>query len=449
MIDATYTPPNLGDLATAPSVYHKCGPRCSSSFYLTATRDNALDGSGSAVPGQVDDLIVQNYTSVPVRTDYKVTVESLLPASSGAKLVNVTSSDETVLLSPDSNGTATAVATGTATLVARAADGELSARRVDVTVSPSTSLTTWTGYAADSLAYHCNSQIDGLTAGKPLTSMDLWAYRNDSQSSYTWNRGCWAYGVANIGCMSPYNTYTGVGGGGALITPRHAVFCHHLGYYPRVGTKVRYVRSDNTTEEVTVEAVKAHPYTAGWIIAKQDIVICKYDRDISVPFAKVLPADPSGYFPSVATTDTAMYNAAIGTLLSIGSPYILACHTSQTKKLAVSAITVLPNTPTPRYEPGENPPAIEYSGVKHITGASDFRFSDIGGNPLGQTPSVGASGAPAFIVINNELVITNVWTTPTVGYGFYTDATIVNGMLDDLGGGYNLTEVDLSEFPTY
>jgi len=387
---------------------------------------------------------------VPVRTDYNVTVESLLPASSGAKLVNVTSSDETVLLSPDSNGKATAVATGTATLVARAADGELSARRVDVTVLPSTSLTTWTGYAADSLAYHCNSQINGLTAGKPTASMNMWSYRNDSQASYTWNSECWAYGVANIGCMSPYNTYTGAGGGGALITPRHAVFCHHLGYHPRVGTKVRYVRSDNTVEEVTVEAVKAHPYTAGWIIAKQDIVICKYDRDVSVPFAKVLPADPSGYFPSVALDENELYNAEIGTTMSMGSPYILACHTSQTKKLAVSAITVLPNAPTPRYEPGQPPPADGLSPpVRHITGSSDYQFSDIGGNPLGQTLTTGASGAPAFIVVNNELVVTNVWSTPSGGYPFYTDAAIVNGMLDDLGGGYNLTEVDLSEFPTY
>jgi len=449
VIDATYRPPNLGDLTTAPEVYHKCGPRCSSTFLLTATKVDTLNASGSASSGQVGDLLVETYTSVPVQSNYRVAAQPLSVLPSAEKQTVITSSDTSVLLSPDEDGLAVAVSSGTATLVARAPDGELSAKTVAVTVTPSTSYTQWTAYAEDSLAYHCNSQIESLTAGKTTASMDVWSERNDSAASYRWNPDCWAAGVSNICCLSPYNTQTGAGGGGALITPRHAVFCHHLGYHPRVGTKIRYVKPDNTTEEVTVEAVLPHPYTDGWSIAPTDIVICKFDRDVSVPFAKVLPADPSPYLPSIPRTQNGATSPVASTALAVGVPYVRACHTSQTKKLATSVIRELANTPLPNIRPGDPDAGGIYGAAMHITGTTDYRFSDIGGNPLGQALTPGASGAPAFIIVNNELVATNVWSSPTGGTAFYTGATVVNGMLDELGGGYNLTEVDLSEFPTY
>ena len=449
MIDATYRPPNLGNLTTAPEVYHKCGPRCSSAFWLTATKVDTLNASGSASSGQVGDLLVETYTSVPVQSNYRVAAQPLSVLPSAEKQTVITSSDTSVLLSPDESGLAVAVSSGTATLVARSADGEVSAKTVAVTVAPSTSYSKWTAYAGDSLAYHCNNQIESLTAGKTTASMDVWSERNDSAVIYRWNPDCWAAGVANICCLSPYNTQTGAGGGGALITPRHAVFCHHLGYHPRVGTKIRYVKPDNTAEEVTVEAVLPHPYTDGWSIAPTDIVICKFDRDVSVPFAKVLPADPSPYLPSIPRTQNGATSPVASTALTVGVPYIRACHTSQTKKLATSVIRELANTPLPNIRPGDPDAGGIYGAVMHITGTTDYRFSGIGGNPLGQTLTPGASGAPAFIVVNNELVATNVWSSPTGGTAFYTGATVINGMLDDLGGGYNLTEVDLSEFPTY
>jgi len=48
-------------------------------------------------------------------------------------------------------------------------------------------------------------------------------------------------------------------------------------------------------------------------------------------------------------------------------------------------------------------------------------------------------------------VLTSLWTAPTFGYAYYADATIINGMIDDMGNpdNYSLTEVDLTEFPTY
>jgi len=209
------------------------------------------------------------------------------------------------------------------------------------------------------------------------------------------------------------------------------------------------VKPDNTTEEVAVEAVLPHPYTDGWSIAPTDIVICKFDRDVSVPFAKVLPADPSPYLPSIPRTQNGATSPVASTALAVGVPYVRACHTSQTKKLATSVIRELANTPLPNIRPGDPDAGGIYGAAMHITGTTDYRFSDIGGNPLGQALTPGASGAPAFIIVNNELVATNVWSSPTGGTAFYTGATVVNGMLDELGGGYNLTEVDLSEFPTY
>ena len=451
MIGATYTPPNLGDLSATPAYYHKCGPRCSDTFAVVPTRIDVLVNPAEEDEGQIDDLIVKDYSSEGTRTDYHVFAEQQSVVEADKKEVTITSTNQSVLLAPDENGVCEAVATGKSVLIARASDGEVSAREVDVTVTDATSGSRWTGYAPDSLAAHCNSQIETLTAGKTTASMDLWSIRNNSAASYEWNDNCWGAGLANKGCMSPYNTYTGAGGGGALITPRHAVFCHHLGYYPRVGSRIRYVTNDNRTEEVVVEALLPHPYTAGWVIAAQDIVICKFDRDVSVPFAKVLPPDPSGYLPSINVNTGERYAPQVRpTSLNIGRPYVRACHTSQTKKLATSAIVMLPDTTTPYQQPGNPQLGDETGSVTHETGAANWRLSDIG-NPLGQVLTTGASGAPAFLVINNELVVTNVWSSPTGGYGFYTDASIINGMIDDMGNpdNYTLTEVDLTEFPTY
>jgi hypothetical protein len=67
-------------------------------------------------------------------------------------------------------------------------------------------------------------------------------------------------------------------------------------------------------------------------------------------------------------------------------------------------------------------------------------------------PAIGGdSGNPILTVINNTPVILAVLTSG--GYGAGTSIcyhkTAINTMMTTLGGGYQLTEIDLSGFPTY
>jgi hypothetical protein len=67
-------------------------------------------------------------------------------------------------------------------------------------------------------------------------------------------------------------------------------------------------------------------------------------------------------------------------------------------------------------------------------------------------PKIGGdSGNPSFIRINGQLVILTVWTYGGAGKGtsIRDQRTAINTMMASLGGGYQLTDVDLSGFPSY
>ena len=60
----------------------------------------------------------------------------------------------------------------------------------------------------------------------------------------------------------------------------------------------------------------------------------------------------------------------------------------------------------------------------------------------------GDSGNPMFIIINNQPVLLTVWTTGVSGSGTSVTAfkDDINYMMNSLGGGYQLDEIDLSGF---
>ena len=444
MNDATYAPANLGDLTTTPTRYHKCGPGGSYTFSVDVQPKTTITAAGASSSTTSEDHNVTTETGASTRTDYIVQVSQLLPPSVAPKTVTLSSSDSSIITDPD-DGLAIGQAGGSARIIARSPDGEVSVKPVTIAIETGQTVTFATGPVDGSLSKHCYDEIETRIAGRDRTSMDLWSTRNNTASSYVWNDNCWGADISNKTCVSPYNTGTGNGGGGALVTPRHVVFTHHLGYYPKVGAKIRYVTPGNTTEEFTVEDVEVHPYNIGFIIGPWDMVVAKLDRDVpsSIGFAKVLPQSTSEYLPTIPE-DYNDYGGRI-TYSNGVTAWLRACHTSQRKTLATTYIKTLPSTARSYpYNPKEVADYVRY--VTGTTGTIIDRYPD---NALGDTIVSGDSGAPAFVVVNGELVLASLWTSPTSGYPYYTDATVINGMLDDLGGGYNLTEVDLSEFPTY
>jgi len=443
--DATYAPANLGNLTTAPTRYHKCGPGGSYTFAVSLQPKTTITSPGSSSTGTVDDHNTESQTGASTRTDYLVDVEQLVPPSIRAKTVTIASGDESVIAAPE-DGLSIGQSSGQANIIARSEDGEVSVRPVTVAIETGQTVTIATGPTEDSLNKHCYDQIETRIAGRDRSSMDLWSTRNNAASSYVWNENCWGADLVNKTCMSPYNTRTGNGGGGALVTPRHVVFTHHLSYYPKPGDRIRYVTPSNVTEEFTIEAVEAHPYTPGYVISYWDIVVAKLDRDVpsSVNFAKVLPVDPKPYFPTLRVSYSGE-GSGIAYANGVG-PWLRVCHTTQKKRLATAYISKLPNAL--RSYPAD---ASENDWVTYVGGTEGWRLEYYPNNPLGDAVVSGDSGAPAFVIVNNELVLTSLWTAPTFGYAYYADATIINGMIDDMGNpdNYSLTEVDLTEFPTY
>jgi len=442
VIDATYTPPNLGDLTTTPTRIHKCGPGGSYTFSVKVHTRTTITEFGASVTGTVDDHNTVSDTGASTRTDYFVEISQLLPPSIAAKSVTITSSDKSVISAPE-HGLAVGQASGTAKIIARSADGEVSVQPVTVAVLTGQTVTFATGPVDGSLNKHCYDQIEARIAGRDRSSMDLWSTRNNTTAAYVWSDNCWGADLVNKTCMSPYNSGTGNGGGGALVTPRHAVFTHHLGYYPGVGKKIRYVTPSNQTEEFTVTDVAIHQNNIGYSINWWDIVVVKLDRDVpsSIAFAKVLPEDPSEYLPTLpqaSNLSPTQLHYSNG-----NAPWLRACHTTKNKRLATAYLRSLPTEIKPQGSTGI------YDYVRYAVGTSSYPVSQYPDNPLGDPIVTGDSGSPAFVIVNNELVLTSLWTTPLSGFPYYADATTINGMLDDLGGGYNLTEVDLSEFPTW
>jgi hypothetical protein len=65
----------------------------------------------------------------------------------------------------------------------------------------------------------------------------------------------------------------------------------------------------------------------------------------------------------------------------------------------------------------------------------------------------GDSGHPSCIIINNQLVIMTCtyggWSGQIAGPNYLAYHTEINAAMTSLGGGYQLTEIDLSGFPTY
>jgi hypothetical protein len=63
----------------------------------------------------------------------------------------------------------------------------------------------------------------------------------------------------------------------------------------------------------------------------------------------------------------------------------------------------------------------------------------------------GDSGSPSFVIINNSAVLLTQWTYGGAGQGdedvYY--APLINAAMTELGGGYQLTEIDLSAFPDF
>lgn len=255
-----------------------------------------------------------------------------------------------------------------------------------------------------SLAREVQDAIDLRIEGKdPAAASPLFAA---GDRIVEWNAQCWAADLAwHLTALSVWNSQDGPRRAGVLISPRHLLFAAH--FPVAAGSMVQFIAADGAVVQRTLTALKVHPeFKPNY----PDIAIGVLDADVppSISFVKVLPDD---------------WRRNI--LSPVGLPVL---SFDQWDRAGVRDVAVIGEQSIVYREPQSPGRAALY-------------------HPL----IVGDSGKPAFWIIGNELVLLNVWTGGGAGSGTWLvpQKAAINAMMKELGGGYQLTDIDLSGFPSY
>ena len=352
----------------------------------------------------VKDSVVDRHSPLTQVTDYRVEARprlSNVPVSS-----SFSSSNTNVISSPDSRGIATYASDGTATFSATMPDGSTESVVVSTSTSTPGQKDVFVEFALGSAARSAVDGIDSRISGKTSSAKPLFSTLNNSTPTYVRNASCWAAGV-DMTCCSPWNSTGGQNMAGVLISPRHVLFAAH--YQIAAGATIRFITAGGEAATRTVSATAKHPSYRPYF---PDIAIGLLDSNVpgGISFAKILPAAWSSKFPNVATDRP------------------IPCMVVDSEKKALVA-------------------DLEAVG-------STFRLAPPGGTQRAaffENMVVGDSGSPVFLVLSGEPVLLGVVTYGGAGEGTFigNQKDSVNAVMASLGGGYQLTEADLSGFYSY
>jgi hypothetical protein len=338
-------------------------------------------------------------------TDYQMRVESFGGVSTP---IVWTSSNESVA-TIDSEGFVTHVTNGNATITATAS-GISIAEPLVFSTSVDTTTDVLDSYVSGSLAANATAAVDSRLAGKsPSTALRIFTTQDHANGIYVRNTSCWAFDL-DLTCISPWNSLDGPRRAGTLVSPRHVLFAAH---YPAIANMtMRFVDEDNTVVTRTVTAVLTHPSYTPYF---PDIQIGVLDSDVpaGITFAHVLPSTWANQLPALSYVRT-----------------LPALCLDQEEKALVTDLGGANNS-------------AGFASPVGINFAQRLAFHE---NKVG-----GDSGNPAFLIINDQLVLLTVWTYGGAGSGTFVtqQISIINDMMTELGGGYQLTEIDLSGFTNY
>lgn len=338
-------------------------------------------------------------------TDYQMRLESF----GGTVTTPLWASSNPDVATVNELGFVTHVSDGETTITATAAGQSIS---TPITLSSAMGAVTdiLTSYVAGSLSENASDAVDSRIEGKsPSTSLRIFTTQDHTGGVYVRNAACWAADV-DLTPISPWNSVGANTRAGTLVSPRHVIFAAH---YPAVaGMTIRFVQADNTVVTRTVTAVRTHP---DYVPYFPDIQVGVLSSDVpaGIAFAKVLPASWGDKI------------AALGFSRSLPA----LCLDQEEKALITD------------WGYGVSLANFTSRGSLNTAQRALFYENKIGGD----------SGNPAFVIINDQLVLLTVWTYGGAGSGTFTTPQIaaINAMMTTLGGGYQLTEADLSGFPTY
>ena len=109
-----------------------------------------------------------------------------------------------------------------------------------------TNLFIYTGITG-SLRY---AMTDGFDSSLTADDTAVYSILEHSTTNYIRNTNCWAYGLMDLSCASPWNSYGAGCRGGTVVTPQHIIYAKH--YAMPTGTVLRFVDATNTVIERTL-----------------------------------------------------------------------------------------------------------------------------------------------------------------------------------------------------
>jgi len=369
-----------------------------------------IASQGSLSYATIEDRVYTSYPTATCVNDYQMNLISIGKQSNPNETITWSSSNPAIA-TVNLNGYVTHVSDGTCDITASIDGKSLSKTLIFSTANVQNTL--FTGYENSSLAKNITETISTQVLDKSAsTGKNIFSLQDHVNGIYTRNTQCWAHGL-DLTCCSPWNSLDGPRRAGTLISPRHVICAQH---YPlNVGTSIRFVRLDNTVITKTITATANVPNT--------DIQIALLDSDIEsgVSFAKILPENWFNYLPSIYSNSTTSYERNY----TFGLPSL--CLDQEEKALILDLVSFPANKRNTSFS------------VPNNSKNAEFYENIIGGD----------SGNPAFLIINNILVLTSLWHNPGSGPFVSYYKSQINSLMSQLGGNYQLTEIDLSSFLTY
>lgn len=372
------------------------------SLKATATPRVTVPGTTSTLVDR--DANLSRDTGATTVTDYAMQLSSL----GGVSGYEITwESSNPAVATVDSSGRVTHVSNGSCVITA-SARGQSISRSITLSTATGQVVDTVTSYVTGSLARNICDAVDTRLAGKSAaTALRIFTTQNHATQTYVRNPSLWCADL-DLTCNSPWNSHLGAAMAGTLVSPLHPVFAWH--FQPSVNSVIRFVKMDGTVVNRTLVNKLNLP---GASLSK-DITVGLLDSPVpeGVTFAKILPENWATKIPAL----------------------------SHNRGVAAFALD-------------QEEKGLVRDWVVESAGLSSGFASPTDVTRLGFYESIigGDSGNPAFLIIDNQLVLLTVWTYGGGGSGTSVRAckNEINAAMTALGGGYQLTEVDLSAFPSY
>jgi hypothetical protein len=362
------------------------------------------------------DAVVDRYENAVAATDYLLT-----PITAGFIEAPLEWRSSNPAVATVSNAVVEHVAPGVATITADAGNGNEASLTLSFAETGGETVDVLKSYVEGSLAHHIFHAVNDRVLGKnPATQGALFTTRDHATPIYTRNANVWASDIDLTCCAVYTSTQQPDLRAATLIAPDvvHMVTHYEVG----VGGVIRFVTPDNEVIERTVISRRSSKEHTG---LDYDVSVARLNAPVpeSISPAKVMPANWLEYIGQLA------YRRPI--------PCI---DTVPNRRLGISLIVgggpgKWMETRAPIEPPLIVDPLPEYTVWK------EFWNQKV----------AGASGNPAFWIINGEAVFLHGFSYSWAGnhLGQEPIRGIVNAMMTALGSPYQLTPADLSAFPTY